>query len=123
MAHHQGHIFLGKIIKGCPFQEYPAYEFMSDFDAAFLVRTLRVTVENTCPASSVPAEFNSKRICEFTSAVGQDNWKQAELEILVRVCNSLQYKSPHLISLSPSKLVKTVKILKNNFLFLRENLR
>lgn len=73
VTHHEGHIILGEAVKGCSFRKYPSNEFMSDFNAAFLVGTLRVTVKNSGSASAVPAELNGKRIRKFTAAVSQDN--------------------------------------------------
>ena len=75
MAHHQGNISLGKGIEGCPFRKYPSDEFMSNFNAAFLVGTLRVTVEYSGSASAVLAELNGKRIANvkhFFTSLGNE---------------------------------------------------
>ena len=69
VTHHEGHIILGEAIEGSSFWKYPSDEFMSDFNAAFLVGTLRITVKYSGSASAVLAEFNGKRIRKFTTAV------------------------------------------------------
>ena len=69
VTHHEGHIILGEAIEGCPLRKYPSDEFVSNFNATFLVGTLGVTVEYSGSASAVLAKLNGKRICKFTTAM------------------------------------------------------
>ena len=69
MRHHQIHLILCKIFKGCTFRKYSADELMGYFNAAFLAGTLRVAVENKRPAIAVLIELDRGRIRKFTASV------------------------------------------------------
>ena len=73
MTHHEQDIALLQMVKGCTFGKNAPDKFVGDCTAAFLVRTLRVTVEHSSPTLIVPIEFNAQRVCKLASAVGYNH--------------------------------------------------
>ena len=50
VAHHEGHILLVQVVKGCFLRKYTTDHFVRNFTYTLLIRTLRITVKNTCSA-------------------------------------------------------------------------
>ena len=73
MTHHQRNIFLFQVIKRFAFRKYAANEFMSYFNPAFLVGTLRITVEHSGSAFAFFVKLNGERISKLTATVCQND--------------------------------------------------
>ena len=69
VAHHQKHIFLGKVVEACFLRQYTADHLVGNFNAALLIRTLRVTVKHVCPAFAIGVKLDGKRIRKFAPSV------------------------------------------------------
>ena len=69
MRHHQIHLVLRKILEWRSLGKDPSDEFMRDFDTAFLVGSLWVTIKDICPAASILVELNRWRVGKFTTPV------------------------------------------------------
>ena len=50
VAHHERHILLVQVVKGCFLRKYTTDHFVRNFTYTLLIRTLRITVKNTCSA-------------------------------------------------------------------------
>jgi len=79
---------------------------MGHFNAAFLAGSLRVTVENKCPAVTLLIELDRGRICEFAASFREDHREHLHEEFpaqlfIQRIENgsllSLQFVSEQLI--------------------------
>ena len=58
VTHHKGHIILNQVVKACSFLQYAADHFMCNFDAALLIGTLGIAVEDSGSALSVSSKLD-----------------------------------------------------------------
>ena len=62
MTHHEQDIALLQMVKGCTFGKNAPDKFVGDFTAAFLVRTLRIAIEDSASYLSKFGAFNGNRV-------------------------------------------------------------
>lgn len=91
MTHHEQDIALLQMVKGCTFGKNAPDKFVGDFTAAFLVRTLRIAIEDSARTS--PSSVHSMETGSVNS-----------LPLSVRMMgNNRQYCSCPRVSYSHSK--------------------
>ena len=77
MTHHEQDIALLQMVKGCTFGKNAPDKFVGDFTAAFLVRTLRIAIEDSASYLSKFSAFNGNWVGKFTASVRQNDGKQS----------------------------------------------
>ena len=65
------------MVKGCTFGKNAPDKFVGDFTAAFLVRTLRIAIEDSASYLSKFSAFNGNWVGKFTASVRQNDGKQS----------------------------------------------
>ena len=69
VTHHEGHILLVQVVKGCFLRKYTADHFVGNFDTALLIGTLRIAIKHVRPTFSICIELNGERIRKFAPSV------------------------------------------------------
>ena len=72
MTHHEQDIALLQMVKGCTFGKNAPDKFVGDFTAAFLVRTLRIAIEDSASYLSKFSAFNGNWVGKFTASLPVD---------------------------------------------------
>ena len=76
MIQHKINFFLRQELKRGSLGENPADKFVSNLNAAFLVRAARIAVKNAgAKLAGTHIAFNGSWIGKFAASVGQDHWK------------------------------------------------
>ena len=76
MRKHQVNILLLKVIKGFAFRQDASNQFMSDFNAAFLIRGTGITIENKTAKLTIFILLDRDWVAELTATVRQNHGKE-----------------------------------------------
>lgn len=82
MAHHEQDIALLQMVKGCPFGKNAPDKLVGNLTAALLVRTLRITIEDSSAYFSRHGTFNGDWVGKFTSPARQNNREQVAILLM-----------------------------------------
>ena len=98
MIHHEIDFVLGKELEGSAFGKHAADEFVSDLNAALLIRAPRITEEDArtqFPGRQVT--FKGGRVCELAAAIGQDHreqlLKERYAQFLLKAVEDVRHRS------------------------------
>ena len=79
MRKHQVNILLLKVIKGLAFRQNAPNQFMGDFNAALLIGSAGIAVENKATKLTVFILLDGDRIAELTATVSQNDRKESTI--------------------------------------------